>query len=86
MLIQQGEAHLVLFVKPSIFEDSGLNARIVDPGPHHSGRIAVVGHTPQKKILHLGHLICLDTGCAYGGRLAAMEMGSGAVWQARTME
>ena len=34
------------------------------PGPHVSGKIAVVGHTPQPEILNLGHLICLDTGCA----------------------
>ena len=53
------------------------------PRPHISGKIAVVGHTPQSEVLNLGHLICLDTGCAYGGKLTAMEMGSGEVWQAR---
>lgn len=47
------------------------------------GKIAVVGHTPQNDVLNLGHLICLDTGCRYGGKLTAMEeMGSGKVWQA----
>jgi serine/threonine protein phosphatase 1 len=51
------------------------------PGPHCSGKIAVVGHTPQPEVLNLGHLICLDTGCAYGGKLTAMEMGSGEIWQ-----
>jgi serine/threonine protein phosphatase 1 len=51
------------------------------PGPHVSGKIAVVGHTPQSEVLNLGHLICLDTGCVYGGKLTAMEMGSGEVWQ-----
>jgi serine/threonine protein phosphatase 1 len=56
------------------------------PRPHVSGNIAVVGHTPQADILDLGHLICLDTGCAYGGKLTAMDMGSGEVWQARTMQ
>ena len=56
------------------------------PRPHVSGKIAVVGHTPQPEILNLGHLICLDTGCVYGGKLTAMEMGSGEVWQARTMQ
>jgi serine/threonine protein phosphatase 1 len=56
------------------------------PGPHRSGKIAVVGHTPQPEILNLGHLVCLDTGCAYGGKLTAMEMGSGEVWQAGTMQ
>jgi serine/threonine protein phosphatase 1 len=54
------------------------------PGPHVSGKIAVVGHTPQQEVLDLGHLICLDTGCAYDGKLTAMEMGMGKVWEART--
>ena len=53
------------------------------PGPHVSGKIAVVGHTPQPELLDLGRLICLDTGCAYVGKLTAMEMGSGQTWQAR---
>ncbi len=56
------------------------------PGPHTSGKIAVVGHTPYPDILNLGHLICLDTGCRYGEKLTAMEMGSGEVWQAETMQ
>ena len=56
------------------------------PAPHQSGKIAVVGHTPQSEVLNLGHLICLDTGCAYGGKLTAMELGTGEVWQARTMQ
>jgi len=56
--------------------------RDVVPGPHVSGRTAVVGHTPQPEVLDLGHLICLDTGCAYGGKLTAMDMGSGTLWQA----
>lgn len=48
---------------------------------HISGKIAVVGHTPQDAILDLGHLMCLDTGCCNGGWLTAMEMGSGRAWQ-----
>jgi len=59
-----------------------LSLRDSVPGPHCSGKIAVVGHTPQPNVLNLGHLICLDTGCAYGGKLTAMEVGSGEVWQA----
>ncbi len=55
------------------------------PGPHCSDKIAVVGHTLYPEILNLGHLICLDTGCRYGGTLTAMEIGSGEVWQAGTM-
>jgi serine/threonine protein phosphatase 1 len=57
-----------------------LSLRDFVPGPHISGKVAVVGHTPQTEVLNLGHLICLDTGCAYGGKLTAMEIGSGEVW------
>jgi hypothetical protein len=45
-------------------------------------KIAIIDLTPQPEILDLGHLICLDTDCANGGKLTAMEMGSGEVWQA----
>ena len=44
-----------------------LSLRDSVPGPHLSGKIAVVGHTPQSEVLDLGHLICLDTGCAVAG-------------------
>jgi serine/threonine protein phosphatase 1 len=54
------------------------------PGPHVSGKIAVVGHTPQMEgtILDLGHLVCIDTGCCYGGWLTALDVATGQVWQA----
>ena len=58
-----------------------LSLRDSVPGPHVSGKIAVLGHTPQPDVLDLGHLICLDTGCAYGGKLTAMDMASGEIWQ-----
>lgn len=61
-----------------------LSLRDSAPGPHCSGKIAVVGHTPQPELLDLGHLICLDTGCANGGKLTAMEIRSGEIWQARS--
>lgn len=53
------------------------------PGPHCSGKIAVVGHTaqPTREVLDLGHLICLDTCCYGGGWLTAMEFPSKRVWQ-----
>jgi serine/threonine protein phosphatase 1 len=52
------------------------------PVPHRSSKIAVVGHTPQPnhRILDLGHLKCLDTGCGEGGLLTALDVGSGQVW------
>jgi len=53
------------------------------PGPHLSGKRAIVGHTSQKEgeILDLGHLVCIDTFC-YGGKwLTALDVQSGQVWQ-----
>lgn len=58
-----------------------LSLRDFVPGPHCSGKIAVVGHTPQPVILDLGHLICLDTGCAQGGYLTALDVNSRQCWQ-----
>lgn len=54
------------------------------PGPHISGKQAVVGHTHDREgqILRSPHLICVDTYC-YGGRwLTAIDLESNAVWQA----
>ena len=54
------------------------------PGPHQSGKIAVVGHTPDKygEIMDMGYLKCIDTYC-YGGQwLTALDLLSGQVWQA----
>lgn len=52
--------------------------------PHNSGKVAVVGHTPQAsgEILHLGFLVCIDTNCVRGGWLTGLEVNSGQVWQA----
>jgi serine/threonine protein phosphatase 1 len=53
------------------------------PGPHYSGKRAVVGHTHdrQGEIFQVPHLICIDTYC-YGGRwLTALELESGKIWQ-----
>jgi serine/threonine protein phosphatase 1 len=52
--------------------------------PHYSGKVAVVGHTPQMhgEVLDLGHLVCIDTGCYNGGWLTALDVGSGCLWQA----
>ncbi len=53
------------------------------PGPHFSGKIAILGHTAQRdgRILDLGHLKCIDTGLYCGGRLTALEVESGRIWQ-----
>jgi serine/threonine protein phosphatase 1 len=54
------------------------------PTPHDNGKIAVVGHTSQKKaeVLDLGHVVCVDTFCHGGGWLTALDVESGQVWQA----
>ena len=54
------------------------------PRPHVSGRIAVVGHTPQMdgQILDVGHLICVDTHCVGGGWLTALDITRRWAWQA----
>ncbi len=58
--------------------------RVRSPGPHMSGKVAVVGHTAQKDglILDLGHLKCIDTCCYCGHWLTAMDVTTGRVWQA----
>jgi serine/threonine protein phosphatase 1 len=58
--------------------------RDTEPGPHFSGKAAVVGHSSQKsgEVLDLGYLKCIDTYC-YGGKwLTALDVGSGQLWQA----
>lgn len=61
--------------------------RVTDPAtaaPHCSGKVAVVGHTPQRsgEVLDLGFLVCIDTNCARGGWLTALDVDTGQVWQA----
>jgi serine/threonine protein phosphatase 1 len=52
--------------------------------PHGSGKVAVVGHTPQRggDVLDLGFLKCIDTNCHRGGWLTALDVYAGRVWQA----
>jgi serine/threonine protein phosphatase 1 len=54
------------------------------PGPHVSGKVAVVGHTPQTsgEVLDLGHLLCIDTFVQGGGWLTALDVATGEIWQA----
>lgn len=60
-----------------------LSLREFTPGPHCSGKTAVVGHTlqPDGKIRDAGHLKCIDTGCYTGGWLTALDVQSGQIWQ-----
>lgn len=52
------------------------------PGPHCSGKVAVVGHTIQPAWRDHGHLIAIDTGCFLGGPLTAIEVNTREVWEA----
>ena len=58
--------------------------KVRQPGPHCSGKTAIVGHTSQKsgEILDLGHLKCIDTWCYGDGWLTALDVETGRVWQA----
>lgn len=58
-----------------------LSLRNSIPGRHMSGKIVVVGHTPQPEILDLGYLIDIDTGCCRGGWLTALDPIRGQTWQ-----
>ena len=53
------------------------------PGPHCSGKTAVIGHTPQfdGNVLDAGHLLCIDTFCFGGGWLTALDVHSRETWQ-----
>jgi serine/threonine protein phosphatase 1 len=53
------------------------------PGPHMSGKIAVVGHTSNKRgqVVNHGHIVCIDTYCHGGEWLTALEPATGKLWQ-----
>jgi len=53
------------------------------PGPHISGKTAIVGHTAQKsgEILNAGYLMCIDTYCWGGGWLTSIDTTTGQIWQ-----
>ncbi|MGO9115145.1 MAG: metallophosphoesterase [Thermoguttaceae bacterium] len=57
------------------------------PGPHVSGKTAIVGHTAQKsgEMLDLGYLKCIDTWCYGDGWLTALDVETGRCWQANKM-
>lgn len=76
-------AELPLSAQPGL----ALRWRVTDSStavPHCSGKIAVVGHTPQAsgEVLDLEFLVCIDTNCVRGGWLTALDVGSGEIWQA----
>jgi serine/threonine protein phosphatase 1 len=54
------------------------------PGPHCSGKTAILGHTSNKQgqIVNLGHLVCIDTYACGGYWLTALDVTTGRAWQA----
>jgi serine/threonine protein phosphatase 1 len=52
--------------------------------PHLSGRPVIVGHTSQRSFepLNLGFLVCIDTGCHFGGWLTAYDPVQKVIWRA----
>jgi serine/threonine protein phosphatase 1 len=63
-----------------------LRWRVTEAGtaaPHCSGKVAVVGHTPQPsgEVLDLGFLVCIDTNCVRGGWLTALDTDTRRLWQ-----
>jgi len=66
---------------PEVLRWESLNDRT--PGPHVSGKTAVMGHTAQKngEILYQGYLLCLDTYCYGSGSLTAFNIDNGEFWK-----
>jgi serine/threonine protein phosphatase 1 len=54
------------------------------PGPHMSGKVAILGHTAERtgEVFSLKHMICIDTYCHGGQWLTAIEAETGRIWQA----
>jgi serine/threonine protein phosphatase 1 len=54
------------------------------PGPHVSGKVAILGHTADHtgEVLSLKHMVCIDTYCHGGQWLTAMDVDTGRTWQA----
>ncbi|MEK6235146.1 MAG: metallophosphoesterase [Planctomycetales bacterium] len=64
------------------FTQLWLSLREYVPEPHPNGKIAVVGHTPHYEgVMDLGHLICIDTACCFGGCLSALDVETDDLWQ-----
>jgi serine/threonine protein phosphatase 1 len=92
-LIHQTERHF--FAHANYWAATGLEHQLREvllweslrdrvPGPHASGKTAILGHTSQKsgEILDLGYLKCIDTYVYGTGWLTAMDVETGQVWQA----
>ena len=43
------------------------------PKAHTSGKLVICGHSPGP-VRDLGHCICIDTGCGFGGNLTGLDL------------
>ena len=43
------------------------------PKAHLSGKLVICGHSPGQ-VRDLGHCICIDTGCGFGGNLTGLDL------------
>lgn len=58
--------------------------KLVDRGPHRSGKLTICGHTRQESgiPLNLGHTICIDTWVYGAGWLTCLDVETKHYWQA----
>jgi len=61
-----------------------VHKKLVDEGPHCSGKTIICGHTAQSnhRPLHLGHTICIDTDAGRDGWVTCLNVDEGTYWQA----
>ncbi len=43
------------------------------PKAHISGKLVICGHSPRP-VRDMGHCICIDTGCGFGGMLTGLDL------------
>jgi len=64
-------------------DEYGLPVR-QDWAAEYRGRALVVyGHTPQPEVRELNRTVCIDTGCAFGGKLTALQYPENKIAQVR---
>lgn len=58
--------------------------KLVDRGPHRSGKLTICGHTRQESgvPLNLGHTVCIDTWVYGAGWLTCLDVETKHYWQA----
>jgi hypothetical protein len=48
---------------------------------YHGPRMVVHGHTPTDRVVGRNRVVCVDTGAVFGGRLSALQIDTGRVFQ-----